>query len=79
MNLKIPKIQTDNRSAVIARDFSIFDAPIRREKKINFDDYKGVIDESKEKGIIDDSKNPYDHTLPILVKVIKQISRDKLI
>lgn len=76
MNLKI---QTDNKSAVIARDFSIFDAPFRREKKIDFDDYKGVIDERREKGIIDDRKNPYDKTLPVLVKIIKQISRDKLI
>ncbi len=79
MSLKIPIRKTDNKSTVIARDFSIFDAPIRREKRIDFDDYKGIIDERKEKGIIDDRKNPCDQTLPILVKIIKQISRDKKI
>jgi hypothetical protein len=32
----------DNRSAVIARDFSIFDAPIIHEKEFDYDEFDGV-------------------------------------
>ncbi len=76
MSLKIPTRKTDNKSAVIARDFSIFDAPVIREKEFDYDDYKGVIDERSNKGIIDDRKNRYNKTKPIVVEIIRQISRD---
>lgn len=36
----------DNRSAVIARDFSIFDAPIICEKEFDYDEFEGVIKET---------------------------------
>jgi hypothetical protein len=34
--------KTDNRTAVIARDFSVFDAPIIREKEFDYDEFEGV-------------------------------------
>ena len=35
----------DNKSAVIAKDFSVFDAPLVREKEFDYDDYEGIIKE----------------------------------
>lgn len=37
MKTKFPIRKTDDKSTVIARDFSIFDAPVRSEMKFRFD------------------------------------------
>jgi hypothetical protein len=58
MNVKIPTRKIDDKSTVIAKDFRIFDAPIKREREFDYDDLEGVVD---------DLDNPYDETLPILV------------
>lgn len=78
MKTRFPIRKTDDKSTVIARDFSIFDAQIKSEGRFYFDDYKGIIDESKgDKTIIDDRKNPYDQTLPILVEIVREIGHDQ--
>lgn len=72
---KIPTRKTDNKSTVFAKDFSIFDAPIVKEKR-PVSDLKGVIDEEKlfKKTIIDDRNNPLDQTLPVtLHNIVKEI------
>lgn len=53
----------DSYSTVIARDFPIFDAPIKHDRLFDYDDTEGIID---------DLDNPYDKTLPILVYIQPQ-------
>ena len=79
MKTKFPIRKTDDKSTVIARDVIIFDAPIRSEMRFRFDDFKGVIDESKkDKTIVDDRNNPYDKTLPVLIEIVRGIGHDHI-
>jgi len=59
MTLNIPTHKTDNKSAVIARDFPVFDVPIKYDREFDYDDCKGIID---------DLDNPFDKTIPVLAR-----------
>jgi len=76
MVINIPIRKTDNESAVIGRDL-VFNAPIKSEKRIYFEDFRGIInDPDNYKTVIDDRKNPYDKTKPVLVEIIKRLPND---
>ena len=77
MTRKPPIRKIDNKSTVFAKDFSIFDAPIIKEK-LPENDFKEIIDETKifKQTVVDDRKNPLDQTLPVLVEIVKEIGHN---
>lgn len=58
----------DTYSAVVARNFPVFDAPIKHERSFDYDDFEGIID---------DLDNPYDQTYPVLVQIPPQIETNR--